>query len=109
MKERSELPGASTSIHAHIKAVRDIQRNRFSNIQSLDMVHSVDMRIGKIRRFCHLQDESQGLMRAAMTQLNLSVCAYHHTQSVKLARTIADLAGYEEIQSTHLAEALHLR
>jgi magnesium chelatase family protein len=46
-------------------------------------------------------------MRAAMTQLNLSARAYHRTQSVKLARTIADLAGSEEIQSPHLAEALH--
>jgi predicted ATPase with chaperone activity len=40
-----------------------------------------------------------------MTQLNLSVRAYHRTQSVKLARTIADPAGSEEIQSMHLAEA----
>jgi len=48
-------------------------------------------------------------MRAAMAQLNLSARAYHRTQSVKLARTIADLAGSEEIQSVHLAEALHLR
>ncbi|HLE90804.1 MAG TPA: hypothetical protein VI753_06620 [Anaerolineales bacterium] len=42
-----------------------------------------------------------------MTQLNLSARAYHRTQSVKLARTIADLAGSEEIESVHLAEALH--
>jgi len=48
-------------------------------------------------------------MRAAMTQLNLSARAYHRTRSVKLARTIADLAGSDEIQSVHLAEALHLR
>ena len=44
-------------------------------------------------------------MRAAMTQLNLSARAYHRI--LKLARTIADLAGSEGIQSTHLAEALH--
>jgi magnesium chelatase family protein len=39
-----------------------------------------------------------------MTQLNLSARAYHRV--LKLARTIADLAGSEEIQSAHLAEAL---
>jgi predicted transcriptional regulator len=44
-------------------------------------------------------------MRAAISQLNLSARAYHRI--LKLARTIADLAGCEEIQSVHLAEALH--
>jgi len=39
--------------------------------------------------------------------MNLSVRAYHRTPSVKLARTIADLARSDEIQSAHLAEALH--
>jgi magnesium chelatase family protein len=48
-------------------------------------------------------------MQAAMTQLNLSARAYPRTQSAKLSRTIADLAGSEEIQSVHLAEALQYR
>jgi len=73
------------------------------------------MRVGEIRQFCKLQDEGgvlslskhQNLMRAAMTQLNLSARAYHRI--LKLARTIADLAGSEEIQSTHLAEARQYR
>jgi len=42
-----------------------------------------------------------------MTQLNLSARAYYRI--LKLARTIADLAGKEEIQSARLAEVLHLR
>ena len=46
-------------------------------------------------------------MRAAMSQLNLSARAYHRI--LKLSRTIADLAGSEEIQSTHLAETLQYR
>ena len=69
------------------------------------MVCNVDMRIGEVRQFCSIQPEGQSLMRAAMSQLNLSARAYHRV--LKLARTIADLAGSEEIQSPHLAEALH--
>ena len=52
-------------------------------------------------------EESQSLMRAAMSQLNLSARAYHRI--LKLARTIADLAGSEEIQSAHLADGLQYR
>ncbi|HSO10920.1 MAG TPA: hypothetical protein VLT51_01000 [Anaerolineales bacterium] len=42
-----------------------------------------------------------------MSQINLSARAYHHI--LKLARTITDLAGSEEIHSAHLAEALQYR
>ncbi len=46
-------------------------------------------------------------MRSAMSQLQLSARAYHRI--LKLSRTIADLAGSEEIQSAYLAEALQHR
>ena len=68
---------------------------------------NADMRVGEVRQFCPLQAESQSLMRSAMSQLNLSARAYHRI--LKLSRTIADLAGSEEIQSVHLAEALQYR
>jgi predicted ATPase with chaperone activity len=59
-----------------------------------------------------LQDEGdvlslpkyQSLMRVAISQLNLSGCAYHRI--LKLLHTIVDLVGSEEIQAAHLAEAL---
>jgi magnesium chelatase family protein len=108
---------SSECIRARVQAARDIQNRRFSGNGSSDIVCNADMRVGEIRQFCKLQacpersrrDEGQSLMRAAMTQLNLSVRAYHRTRSVKLARTIADLTGSEEIQSVHLAEALQYR
>ena len=95
----------SESIRKRVQASRDIQQKRFSMNGSSDIICNADMRVGEIRQFCKLQDEGQHLMRAAMSQLNLSARAYHRI--LKLARTIADLAGSEEIQSAHLAEALH--
>lgn len=103
------LGETSETIRKCVQAARDIQNHRLSNIESLEIICNTDMRIGEVRQFCGLQDEGQSLMRAAMSQLNLSACAYHRI--LKLARTIADLAGSEEIQSAHLAEALqyHLK
>jgi len=90
-----------------VQAARDIQTNRFSKNGSSDIVCNADMRVGEIRQHCKLPQEGQSLMRAAMSQLNLSARAYHRI--LKLARTIADLAGCEEIQSVHLGEALQYR
>jgi magnesium chelatase family protein len=98
---------SSASIRARVQTARNIQNKRFSNGESTGIVCNADMRVGDVRQFCRLQDEGQSLMRAAMSQLNLSARAYHRI--LKLARTIADLAGSAEIQSAHLAEALQYR
>jgi magnesium chelatase family protein len=110
---------SSETIRARVQAARDIQSKRFgvrtlrvpTSAQSQETLQSVicnaDMRVGEIRRFCKLPEDGQSLMRAAMTQLNLSARAYHRI--LKLARTIADLAGCEEIGPVHLAEALQYR
>lgn len=97
----------SEKIRARVQAARNIQNKRFSHGEANDIVCNADMRVGEVRQFCKLQNEGQSLMRSAMTQLNLSARGYHRV--LKLARTIADLAGSEEIQSVHLAEALQYR
>ncbi len=101
------LGETSESIRKRVQAARDIQLQRFTTAQSADIICNADMRVGEIRQFCRLQDEGQSLMRAAMSQMNLSARAYHRI--LKLARTIANLAGSEEIESAHLAEALQYR
>jgi magnesium chelatase family protein len=73
------------------------------------------MHVGEIRQFCKLQAEGvvlsvskrQSLIRAAMSQLNLSARAYHCIW--KLVGTIADLQVSEEIQPMHVVEALQYR
>jgi len=101
------LGETSETIRKRVQAARDIQNRRFSNGEAKGIVCNADMRVSEVRQFCQLQAEGQSLMRSAMSQLQLSARAYHRI--LKLSRTIADLAGSEEIQSTHLAEALQYR
>ena len=65
------------------------------------------MRVAEVRQFCKLDEAGDSLVRQAMSQLNLSARGYHRV--LKLALTIADLAGCDAIQSVHLAEALQYR
>jgi magnesium chelatase family protein len=95
----NKLSESSELIRKRVQAARNIQQARFTNANSKtsDIICNTDMRIGEVRQFCQLQAEGQSLMRSAMSQLQLSARAYHRI--LKLARTIADLAGSEEIQS----------
>lgn len=101
------LGETSTTIRQRVQAARDIQRHRFSKVDSASIVCNADMRVAEIRQFCKLDEAGESLIRSAMGQMNLSARGYHRV--LKLARTIADLAGSENIQSAHLAEALQYR
>ena len=61
----------------------------------------------EVRDFCQVDPAGKSLLKAAMQQLQMSARAYHRI--LKLARTIADLAGSERIQTVHLAEAIQYR
>ena len=87
-----------------MQAARERQRVRF---EGLDIVSNSDMGVAEVRQFCKLDEAGDSLVRSAMSQLDLSARGYHRV--LKLARTIADLAGSDEIQSVHLAEALQYR
>ena len=102
----NKVSESSESIRTWVHVER-YSKQTFYKWGNMDIVCNADMRIGEIRQFCQLQPKCQSLMRSAISQLNLSARAYHRIS--KLSRTIADLAGSEEIQSTHLAEALQYR
>jgi magnesium chelatase family protein len=91
-------------IKERVQAARERQRTRFD---STDVVLNSDMRVAEVRQFCKLDEAGDSLVRAAMSQLNLSARGFHRV--LKLARTIADLGGSDDIQSVHLAEALQYR
>lgn len=109
------LGESSATIRERVETARQCQITRFSqngdnpeeNQKSLLMTSNADMGVGEIRKFCKLDDAGETLMRAAMRQLQLSARAFHRV--LKIARTIADLAGSETIAPNHLAEALQYR
>ncbi len=103
---RGEL---SKVVRARVEGARERQRRRFAAMGdgARHLLTNADMGPGEIREFCPIDDAGHSLLRAAMRQLNMSARAYHRT--LKLARTIADLAAAERIETAHLAEAIQYR
>ena len=91
-------------MRARVEAARAIQRERFKDIS---LQTNSDMGPAEIRQFCPLDQTGTNLIKAAMQQMQLSARAYHRI--LKLARTIADLASSEAIQTPHVAEAIQYR
>ena len=60
-----------------------------------------------LRSCCRLTEAADALLRTAISRLGLSARAYHRT--LKIARTIADLAGAASIEPTHVSEAVQYR
>ncbi|MFA6714368.1 MAG: YifB family Mg chelatase-like AAA ATPase [Victivallales bacterium] len=94
----------SQSILERVIAAREIQRERFKT----QKFHCNAGMSGKdLQKFCKLERQSQLLLRHAITNFNLSPRAYDRI--LKVARTIADLAGREQISEDHLFEAISYR
>ena len=94
----------SKSIRERVKAARERQLARYKDSN----VHfNSRMPQRAIREFCELPDESEALLKRAVDSLGLSARAYNRV--IKIARTIADLAGREKIETADLAEAIQYR
>jgi magnesium chelatase family protein len=96
---------SSESIRERVEAARQRQWARFASRNEVSC--NADMRPADVEAFCQLDETGSQIMRNAMKQMELSARAYHRV--LKLARTVADLAGQETIAPEHLAEALQYR
>ena len=65
------------------------------------------MATGDVEKYCKLDSSAADMLKMAMTELNFSARAYNRI--IKVARTIADMAGSETITAEHIAEAIAYR
>ena len=95
----------SADVRIRVEAARAIQRRRFQG--QLGVHANAHMTSRDLRRHCRLSDEAESVLRQAVTRLGLSARAYHRI--LKIARTIADLAGAAELTTDHVSEAVQYR
>ncbi len=94
----------SAEIRRRVIAARNRQETRFAGLG----IHSNAMMNSRmLREFCPLGEQERSLLERAMERLNLSARAYDRI--IKVARTIADLEGAEQISTAHIAEAINYR
>lgn len=97
-------PESSASIRQRTDAARRVQLTRFTGTRRTS---NAEMGPKEVREYCPVEPAAQSLLKAAVSQLHLSARAFHRT--LKLARTIADLAGSEVLSPAHVAEAIQYR
>jgi len=102
----SERTGeTSAQIRDRVIAARRIQQQRFASKPRI----TCNARMGskELKAYCPLDDTTLELLKQAMTETNLSARAYDRI--LKVARTIADLAGATQISAEHISEAIQYR
>ena len=95
----------SAQIRERVVAARRRQQERFAGKRNV----TCNARMGtrELKGFCALDEATLELLKMAMTELKLSARAYDRI--LKVARTIADLAGSERLTSEHISEAIQYR
>ena len=98
---------SSAQLRTQVLAARAIQTKRFASLGYTGVHCNAQLAAGQVRQVCRLTPEAQQVLRAAYTRLGLS--ARSHDRLLRVARTIADLAGSEMIGQEALLEALQYR
>ncbi len=105
LQQKPRTTGDTTAtILARVVAARERQRARFRETR---FSTNKEMGVKDLHTFCPLDTQSEALLKQAAEKLHLSARTYHRT--IKVARTIADLANSEVIEMAHVAEALQYR
>ena len=97
---------SSDAIRARVNRAREFSRKRFQAAGDLELPNA-KMTPSMVRKHCKLDEEAETLMRDAFDSLGLS--ARGHDRVLRVARTIADLDGDENINADHIAEAIMYR
>ena len=101
---RREKAESSAAIRARVNAARERQKARFAASGVTCNAHMSAATVGEV---CALDKAGEALLKSAFDRLGLT--ARSHDRLLRVARTIADLDGCENIESIHLAEAIQYR
>lgn len=104
LRSKDAAPETSADIKARVNAARNIQRARF---KSFGISTNAEMGAKEIEKFCALDADGERLLNKAFERLKLS--ARGATRILKVARTIADLDGSDNILNRHISEAVQYR
>jgi magnesium chelatase family protein len=101
----SDRAASSAEVAARVERARRLQIGRFRDRKGL--YANGQMAARDVRRYCAAEETGLSLLRSAMARFGLSARTFHRV--LKIARTIADLAGSETIRTSHVAEAIQYR
>lgn len=104
-QNQSSKVETSKQVRERVGVAREVQQRRFGGVKG--MYCNAQMGNKDVKKYCPLSPEVQSFLQSAVTKYNLSARAYFKV--IKVARTIADLAGSEEITVAHIAEAAQYR
>lgn len=106
-----ELAGSNTkeesseTVRERVTRARDFAAKRFDGESGIHCNAQLDS--ARLRKYCNIDDSASALLRKAYDSLGLSARGYDRT--LRVARTIADLAGSESVSAVHVAEAIQFR